>query len=317
VHAFELGVACEVFGVDRTDEGLPAFDFAVCSPSRKALSGAGGMQIRAQYGLDRAATADLIIVPAWHTRDEPPPAAIVATLHAAVERGAWVLSECSGVFLLAAAGLLDNRRATVHWREADRLAARYPSVTVDCDALYVEDGPIITSAGTAAGIDACLYIVRRELGATVANGIARRMIVPAHRDGGQAQYIETPVPLRAADGDDLAPLLAWMQGNLHRRMTVAELAARAHMSARTFARRFTSSTGTTPNHWLTQQRILLAQRLLEKEDLDVEQVARRCGFGNADLLRHHFVQQVGTTPTAYRRMFAHEAAIAEPGHPLP
>jgi AraC family transcriptional regulator, transcriptional activator FtrA len=302
IHPFELGVACEVFGIDRSDEGLPVFDFAVCAANRKPLPGTGGMSVRAGYGLDRAATADLIVIPAWHRRDERPPTAIVRALHDAVDRGATVLSECTGVFLLAEAGLLDGRCATAHWRDADLLANRFPGVAVQPDRLYVEDGPVITSAGTAAGIDACLYVVRRELGAAVAVGIARRMIVPPQRDGGQSQYVETPMPKHT--DDHLAPLLAWMQGHLHTSMTIADLAARAHMSERTFARRFTAVTGTTPNSWLTRQRIVLAQRLLEERDLDIEQVARHCGFRTADLLRHHFVHQVGTTPTAYRRTFS-------------
>lgn len=302
IHPFELGVACEVFGVDRSDQGLPVFDFAVCAAGRKPLPGSGGMTVRAGYGLERVATADLIVIPAWHRRDERPPAAIVRVLHDAVERGATVLSECTGVFLLAEAGLLDGRCATAHWRDADLLADRFPGLAVQADRLYVEDGPVITSAGTAAGIDACLYVVRRELGAAVAVGIARRMVVPPQRDGGQAQYVETPLPTHT--DDHLAPLLAWMQGNLHTSMTVADLAARAHMSQRSFARRFAAATGTTPNSWLTKQRILLAQRLLEERDLDIEQVARHCGFRTADLLRHHFVHQVGTTPTAYRRTFS-------------
>jgi transcriptional regulator GlxA family with amidase domain len=304
IHPFELGVACEVFGIDRSADGLPCFDFAVCSAKRTSFPAAGGMTVRTAYGLDRAATADLIVIPAWHTRDEPLNPAIVAALRAAIERGASVLSECTGVFLLAAAGLLSGRRVTAHWRDADRLADRYPELTVEPDQLYVADGPIITSAGTSAGIDACLFIVRRELGAAAANGIARRMVVPPHRDGGQAQYVETPVPLRANDTTDLTGTLAWIQGNLHQEITVEALAARAHMSSRTFARRFGAATGTTPNHWVTRQRVLLAQQLLEGNELDIEQVARRCGFRSADVLRHHFSQQLGTSPTGYRRTFA-------------
>ncbi len=203
VHPFELGVACEVFGIDRSDDGLPRFDFAVCATGRRPLPGPGGMSLRASYGLDRAANADLVVIPAWHTRDESPPRPVVDLLRATVARGAWLLSVCSGAFLLAATGLLDDRRATCHWHDAGLLAARFPHLALEPDRLYVEDGPIVTSAGTAAGIDACLHIVRRELGARVANGIARRMVVPPHRDGGQAQYVETPVPRRPADDTDL------------------------------------------------------------------------------------------------------------------
>jgi transcriptional regulator GlxA family with amidase domain len=304
IHPFELGVACEIFGIDRSEEGLPRFDFAVCSEGAGPLPAAGGMVVQIGHGLERAASADLIVIPAWHTRDEPPSPAIVRVLREALERGARVVSECTGVFLLAAAGLLTGRRVTAHWRDADRLARRFPELTVECDRLYIADGQIITSAGTSAGIDACLYIVRDELGVAAANGIARRMVVPPHRHGGQAQYVETPVPRSERGTDDLAPVLAWIQGNLHRTMSVASLAEQAHMSARTFARRFGEATGTTPNQWLVRQRVLLAQSLLEEGDLDVEQIAHRCGFGSADVLRHHFVRQLGTSPTAYRRTFA-------------
>ncbi len=305
IHPFELGVVCEVFGLDRSADGLPNFDFAVCAPDSRPLAGVGGMTVRTSHGLDRAATADLVVIPAWEHDQIAPPAAIVDVLHAAVDRGATVLSVCSGVFLLAAAGLLDGRRVTCHWFHADRLAAGFPSLRVEPNRLYVDDGQIITSAGTAAGIDACLHVVRRELGAQVANGIARRMVVPPHRDGGQAQFIQTPVPTRVADGADLAPLLAWMQAHLDEQMTVAQLASRAHLSPRTFARRFAATTGTTPHQWLTRQRVLLSQQLLEEGGLGVDAIARRTGFGTADLLRHHFSQQVGTTPLAYRRTFQH------------
>jgi transcriptional regulator GlxA family with amidase domain len=306
VHPFELGVACEVFGIDRSNDGLPRFDFAICASGRAPLRGPGGMSVQASYGLDRAATADLVVIPAWHTRDEPPPRPVVNLLRATVDRGSWLLSVCSGAFLLAGAGLLDGRRATCHWHDADLLRSRFPHLTFEIDRLYVEDAPIVTSAGTAAGIDACLHLVRRELGARVANGIARRMVVPPHRDGGQAQYVETPVPRRPADGTDLAPLLAEIQANLHRPFTVAKLAAAAHSSPRHFARRFAAATGSTPHQWLTRQRVLLAQQLLEEQDLNVEEIACRTGFGSADLLRHHFLQQVGTTPTGYRRTFSYQ-----------
>ncbi len=303
VHPFELAVACEVFGLDRSAEGLPTFDFAVCAMDDRPFPVTGGMTMQVGHGLDRAASADLVVIPAWRTDDVPVPTEIVDVLHAAVDRGATVLSVCSGVFLLAGAGLLADRRVTCHWYDADALAERYPCLEVEADRLYIDDGPVITSAGTAAGIDACLYVVRRELGAQVANGIARRMVVPPHRDGGQAQYIQTPVPVGVAVGDDLAPLLAWMQAHLDEQITVAGLAARAHMSSRTFARKFAAATGTTPHQWLTRQRVLLSQQLLEDGGLGVDEIARRSGFGAADLLRHHFSQQVGTTPMAYRRTF--------------
>jgi transcriptional regulator GlxA family with amidase domain len=225
----------------------------------------------------------------------------VAELHAATARGARVLAVCSGAFLLAAAGLLDGRRAATHWRYAPALAARYPAVRVDPDVLYTEDGPVVTSAGTAAAIDACLHLVRREHGTAVANALARRMVVAPHRDGGQAQYAETPV----ADVDDraLADLVQWLERNLDEPVTVRDLAARALMSPRTFARRFKAATATTPHRWLLARRLLLAEHLLEDTDLAVDQIARRCGLGSPDTLRHHFAERRRTSPTAYRRAF--------------
>ncbi|MGH3439493.1 MAG: helix-turn-helix domain-containing protein, partial [Sciscionella sp.] len=221
-----------------------------------------------------------------------------------------VMGVCTGAFALAAAGLLDGRRATSHWYHSQLLAERYPKVKVDFDKLYIQDGPVITSAGTAAGIDACLYLVRQEYGADVANGLARRMVVSPHRDGGQAQYVDTPVPRTQSPSDDLGATLFWAQTHLEQDITVAGLAARAHMSARTFARRFTATTGTTPHQWLTAQRVFLAQRLLEKHGLDIDEVARRSGFGGGDLLRHHFAKQVGVSPSSYRLRFRHTLAMS-------
>jgi transcriptional regulator GlxA family with amidase domain len=314
VQVFELAVLCEVFGVDRSGDGLPPFDFAICAADPRPRAAVGGMSVQPGHGLDRALTADLVAVPGGSPEGAPPGQDVIDVLRAAVDRGATVLSVCSGVFVLAAAGLLDGRRATCHWYQADRLRARFPNIAVQPDRLYVADGPVVTSAGTAAGIDACLYLVRRELGAQVANGIARRMVVPPHRDGGQAQYVETPVPPRPA-GEDLGPLLEWLQAHLDQPHSVAALATRVHMSPRTFARRFAASTGTTPHGWITSQRVLLAQRLLEESDLDVETIAHRCGFGNGEALRHHFARALGTTPTAYRSTFGHHLAPA--GRPAP
>jgi transcriptional regulator GlxA family with amidase domain len=212
-----------------------------------------------------------------------------------------LLSVCSGAFILGEAGLLDNRRCTTHWMHAAELARRYPAAKVDSDVLYVDDDPVITSAGTAAGIDACLYLVRKEQGSRVANGIARRMVVPPHRDGGQAQYVTQPVA-PACDGT-LHDLLEWLRLNLAAPLTVRQLAVRANMSERTFARRFVQDTGTTPQRWITGQRILLAQQLLEETDETVDAIADRTGFGNAIAMRHHFRLWRGTTPNAYRHLF--------------
>ncbi|QXE34804.1 helix-turn-helix domain-containing protein [Streptomyces sp. GMY02] len=302
VHPFELGVLCEVFGLDRSDEGLPVPDFAVVSAEGPVLRSHAGFTLGDMHGLDRLEKADLIAVPAgdsYVNRDYPPE--LLAALRRAVDRGARVLSVCSGVFVLGAAGLLDGRRCTVHWLHAAALARAYPRAVVEPDVLYVDEGPVITSAGTAAGIDACLHLVREEYGPEVANAIARRMVVPPHRDGGQAQFIERPLPRNRCD--TVGGVLGWMERHLDREMTVEQLAARAHMSPRTFARRFQQETGTTPYRWLLRQRVLLAQELLEATDETVDSVAGRAGFGNAAGLRHHFLRTLGTTPNAYRRTF--------------
>ncbi|MGW0941596.1 helix-turn-helix domain-containing protein [Streptomyces sp. NPDC002623] len=310
VHPFELGVLCEVFGLDRSDGGLPAYDFAVVSAEGPVLSThVGGLTVSTPYGLDRLEEADLIAVPASDAnveREYPPE--LLAALRRGVDRGARVLSVCSGVFVLGAAGLLDGRRCAAHWRHADLLARRYPRTTVEPDVLYVDEDPVITSAGTAAGIDACLHLVRKEQGPEVANGIARRMVVPPHRDGGQAQYVARPLPRSACD--TVGGVLVWMEAHLDQEITVEQLAERAHMSPRTFARRFQQETGTTPYRWLLRQRVLLAQHLLEATDETVDAIAWRAGFGTAGALRHQFVQALGTTPNAYRRTFRGPQAVA-------
>ncbi|MFE9658510.1 helix-turn-helix domain-containing protein [Streptomyces sp. NPDC005955] len=302
VHPFELGVVCEVFGLDRSDQGLPVYDFAVVSGEGPVLTTHAGFSVRVEHGLERLEEADLITIPAgeqYGSREFPEP--LLDALRQATERGTRVLSVCSGVFVLGAAGLLDDRRCAAHWRHADELAVRFPRARVERDVLYVDENPVITSAGSAAGIDSCLHIVRQEHGSEVANAIARRMVVPPHRDGGQAQYIKRPMP--TARCDTVGEVLVWMGRNLDRTVTVEELADRAHLSARTFARRFRQETGTTPYRWLLQQRVLLAQELLEETDETVDSVAGRAGFGNAATLRHHFLRVLGTTPHAYRRTF--------------
>ena len=302
VHPFELGVVCEVFGLDRSDEGLPVYDFAVASAEGPTLTTHAGFSLTTEHGLERLETADLIAVPAGQTyaaREYPPE--LLDALRRAVERGARILSVCSGAFVLAAAGLLDDRRCAVHWRHAEELARRYPRVRVEPDVLYVDEGPVITSAGTAAGIDACLHLVREEHGPEVANAIARRMVVPPHRDGGQAQYIERPLPRSRCD--TVGEVLVWMERHLDEEVTVEQLADRAHMSPRTFSSRFQLETGTTPYRWILRQRVLLAQQLLEATDETIDAIAWRTGFGNAAALRHQFVRSLGTTPQAYRRTF--------------
>ena len=300
VAPFELGVVCEVFGIDRRDTGGPAFDFTVCAPRPGPVPGKTGMSILVEHGLEAADHADLVVMVAHDLGTAVPPE-VLETLRAAHARGAWVLSVCSGAFALGAAGLLDGRRCTTHWMFSDSLTRYNPTAVVDPAVLYVEDGRVITSAGTAAGIDACLHLVRRELGAASASAIARRMVVAPHRDGGQAQYVDTPLP---ADADTLAPLLAWMQEHLDEELSVPVLAAQALMSERTFARRFRAETGATPAAWVTRQRVARAQEMLERTDAGVEEISRRCGFGSAAVLRHHFARLLGTSPAGYRRSFA-------------
>ncbi|MFI6443123.1 helix-turn-helix domain-containing protein [Kitasatospora sp. NPDC050543] len=301
VHPFELGVACEVFGLDRSEEGLPVYDFAIAGAAPGPHRTHAGFTVDVPHGPERLAEADLVIATATDIRDEYPPR-IIEALRAAAERGARVLSICSGAFLLGAAGLLDGRRSSTHWRHAAELARRFPLTSVEPDVLYVDEDPVITSAGTAAGIDACLHLVRKLQGAEVARGIARRMVVAPHREGGQAQFVARPLPQEG--GDSLAGLLDWMRHHLDQELTVEQLAARVHMAPRTFARRFQQETGTTPHRWLTGQRLLFAQRLLEGTTEPVDVIAARCGFGNAATLRHHFGRWLGTTPQAYRRCFA-------------
>ncbi|HWJ85577.1 MAG TPA: helix-turn-helix domain-containing protein, partial [Cellulomonas sp.] len=292
--------------IDRTDDGVPAFDFRVAGVHAGVPVGASsGIGIVAPYGLEALDDVDLVAVPATVIRDDYDPAVLDA-VRAAHARGATIVSVCSGVFVLAAAGILDGRTVTTHWRHADELARRYPQVTVDADVLFVDEEDIVTSAGTAAGIDACLHVVRRELGSTVATAIARRMVVPPQRDGGQRQFIPQPVP--ECTDDSLRHVLDWVQERLADDHTVDSLAARALMSSRTFARRFAAETGTTPMRWLTSQRILHAQRLLEDSDLDIEEVSRECGFGSAALLRHHFRRAVGIAPADYRATFRSRVA---------
>ncbi|MBA2282762.1 MAG: helix-turn-helix domain-containing protein [Acidimicrobiia bacterium] len=310
VAAFELGVAHEVFGLDRSELVDPWYEFRLVATAGCPIAVTdGGYTIDTPWDLDALADADTIVVPAWKSHStNPAPPALLAALRSAHARGARLLSVCSGAFLLAEAGLLDGRRAATHWMYTAELARRYPLIDVDPDVLYVDGGDgIYTSAGTAAGIDLCLHIVRLDHGAEVTNAVARRMVVPAHRDGGQAQFVAAPVPDRP-DDDTLAPTLDWAVAHLDLPLTVEDLARRALMSPRTFARRFRMATGTTPLQWLLRQRIGHAQQLLEVTELPVEIVATRCGFGSATALRVHFKRLTGTTPQHYRRTFRREAA---------
>jgi len=307
---FEFGVVCEVFGIDRSAMGGPSFEYHVATADPGPIPTSLGFTMDITNDLSVAADADLIAVPAHLIGTETVDERYLAVIRDAVARGAWVLSVCSGAFALAQAGVLDGRRATTHWMHADRLARRYPKIEVDPDVLFVQDGTIVTSAGTASGIDAALHIVRVAHGAAAANVVARRMVVPPQRDGGQSQYILTPVPERRADS--FAEVTDWMLEHLDQDLTVDQLARKALMSSRTFARRFRADLGTTPAAWLNRQRILQAQQMLEQTDDGLEQVARAAGFGTAAVMRHHFLKVLQTTPTAYRRTFScrDEAAMA-------
>ncbi|WP_182526412.1 GlxA family transcriptional regulator [Nocardioides dongkuii] len=301
VAPFELGVLCEAFGIDRSDEGIPGLEFAVCGPETGAVPTSMGFSINVEEGLERVAAADLVAVPAM-PRNGVTPASVIEALRAAYDRGARILSVCSGAFVLGEAGLLDGRECTTHWRYTHELATRFPLARVVPEVLYVDSGRVITSAGTAAGIDAALHLWRQEYGAGVASAIARRMVVPPQRDGGQAQYIARPVP--DCDGETFGALQQWIVANLDQDLDVETLARRAVMSPRTFARRFRDEVGATPHVWVTTQRVLRAEQLLEQTDRPIERIAGDVGFGNAATLRHHFARVRGVSPQQYRRAFS-------------
>ncbi|MEU8234880.1 helix-turn-helix domain-containing protein [Actinoplanes sp. NPDC048967] len=295
---FELAAACEVFGVDR-DLTAPWYDFTVCGDDGAAVG--GWLRAGIQHGLEALARADTVIVPSCRDAADPPPPALVAAVRAAHEAGARVASLCTGAFILAEAGLLNGRRATTHWAHTALLRDRYPAVDVDPDVLYIDDGDVLTSAGKAAGMDLCLHLVRTDHGTAVANALARTLVVPPHRQGGQAQFI----PAAVGHGPDhaLAELLPWALERVASPLTVRELARRAGMSSRNLARHFHAVTGVSPLRWLLTQRVRLAQELLETSELSVEQIASRTGMGTATTLRRHFHQQLGVPPETYRRTF--------------
>jgi AraC family transcriptional activator FtrA len=303
---FELASAAEVFGLDRP--GLPSrYGFTVCTERPGIVPTKTGCALSVNEGLEAMAEADTVLVPAWAPKDSPASPAVLAAVRAAHDRGARMVAICTGAFLLAEAGLLDGRRATTHWRYAAEFASRYPAVEVDADALYVDLGDIATSAGTAAGIDLCLHLVRSDHGAALASRIARHMVMPPHREGGQRQYAVEPVE---EPSESLGAVLEWASEHLHEPLTVEDLAAQGRMSARTLARRFDEQLGTSPGKWLLSQRISAAQALLEDTDLPIESIAGRVGLSSALNLRRRFRDRLGTTPAAYRRAFGREAVRA-------
>ncbi|GAA2241009.1 hypothetical protein GCM10010430_23100 [Kitasatospora cystarginea] len=318
---FESSIPLSVFGVDRQDAGVPRYRLLVCAGEDGPLATTGGLTLTAPYGLEALARAGTIVVPAWRSISQPPPVEAIAALRKAHHEGARIIGLCTGAFVLAAAGLLDGRPATTHWMYAPTLAKRYPRVHVDPRELFVDDGDVLTSAGTAAGIDLCLHVVRTDHGAEAANALARRLVVPSRRSGGgQAQYIDQSLPEEIGN-DPLAEVVTWALENLNQQFDVEVLAARAYMSRRTFDRRFRTLTGSAPLQWLITQRVLQAQRLLETSELSVDDVARRCGFRSPVALRGHFRRQLGVSPAAYRTSYRARrpasggATVPPQGHP--
>jgi AraC family transcriptional activator FtrA len=318
VPAFELGIVSELFWLRRMDPELPSYRFAVCAETRATVRTSTGFAITPTHTLRRLATADLIIVTGAVPPLGPSAPALLAALRRAAARGATVAAVCTGAFVLGEAGLLDGRRATTHWGHTDRLAARHPGTTVEPDSIYVVDGPIATSAGASAAIDLCLHLIRVDHGADVANRVARELVVPPHRSGGQSQFTRTPVTGPRLPGSrTLADLLDWAAAHLDADLSVDALAARAAMSPRTFARHFAAATGSSPAAWVRTQRIRLAEQLLERDGATIAAIARRCGLGSTDTLRRHFRAVRGVSPGQYRNAFGTPASGQRSPQELP
>jgi AraC family transcriptional regulator, transcriptional activator FtrA len=303
VPTFEVGVAAEAFALARPELDVPWYEFEMCAEAPGELEAVGGFAVRVRRGLDAVDGADTVIVPGAGDVRAKPHASVVATLRAAHATGARLVSICSGAFVLAAAGLLDGREAATHWRYAELLAARFPRVRVRADALYLDGGDVLTSAGTAAGIDLCLHLIRNDHGADVANAVARRMVVAPQRGGGQAQFVEAPVST-SVDDDPVGRAMEWALERLAEPIAVGDLARAAYMSTRNFARRFSAATGTSPARWLLEQRLQASLPLLESSDLPIEEVGRRVGFPSPAAFRRHFARVRGIPPSAHRRAFA-------------
>lgn len=297
---FEFGIVVELFGLPRPELD-PWYTFEVCGVEKGPLNATGGVSIVPRRGLNGILEADTVVVPGWRNPDEMPPSRLIRALVAAHERGARLVSICSGLFVLAATGLLDGRRATTHWRYIDKVRRMYPRIRLEPDVLYVDEGDVLTSAGSAAGIDLGLHIIRKDFGTLAANAVARRLVVSPHREGGQAQFIDKPVGEQSSPW--LAHLLDWVQGRLGNPITVDQLARQAHTSKRTLSRRFADAHGTSPLDWVTNLRVRQAKDMLETTDRSVEEIADYCGFGSAPTLRHHFRARVALSPNAYRRRF--------------
>ncbi len=303
ISPFHLSVPCVVFGEDRSADGIPRYDVRVCvTGSSRRVATSGGFTVTADHGLEGLYGAGTVIVPSWRSTGETPPAPLLDGLRRAHDEGARIVGLCLGAFAVAAAGLLDGRRATTHWRYADELGRHYPAVQVEPDRLWVDLDDVVTSAGTAAALDCCVHLVRRDHGADVANRLARRLVIAPHRSGDQSQYIEHPVTTTDTP-DEIGAALAWARGHLDQPITVDELAARAHVSRRSLTRRFRAATGTSPHQWLLHERLTVAQSLLETTALSIDLVAERSGLGSAATLRQHYQRRFGTSPQSYRRAF--------------
>lgn len=302
---FEFGCTVELFALNRPELGVDWYRFDVCTLERAPIRATGGIELLVRKGVAALDRADTIVIPGWRDPEERPPERLLRRIRAAHARGARLCSICSGVFVLAEAGVLDGCRVTTHWRYADLLQARHPTLEVDAQALYVDEGQILTSAGSAAGLDMLLHLVRRDFGARVANQVAQRLVIPPHRDGGQAQFVPRPLP-----GDErgrLATLMAWVRGHPTESHTVESLARRASMSPRTLQRHFRDTVGLSPKQWLVRERVGLVKDMLESTQVALPRIAERCGFGSEESLRRHFRRIVGTSPTAYRLRFRTDA----------
>jgi AraC family transcriptional regulator, transcriptional activator FtrA len=302
---FEFGIAVEVFGLPRPEFDFPWYRFAVVAAEGKRARAMGGIVVETSLGLDQLSKASTIIVPGWRDKTEHPPQALLNAIAKASARGARCLSICSGVFVLAAAGLLKGRRATTHWRHVPELKKMYPDVKVEEDVLYVDEGNVITSAGSAAGIDACLHLVRRDFGSKIANSVARRLVMPPHREGGQAQYVAAPVQVRP--GRTIAEAMDWARKHISESIEITIMAKIAAMSERTFQRRFNEAVGLSPKLWLQRERMFRAQELLETTELPLSDVASQCGYESLETFRVAFRRTLDTTPAAYRSRFMQTA----------
>ncbi len=301
--SFEFGIATELFGLPRPELGVPWYEYRVIAASNEPIRMLGGLSVQCSTDLKHVRRAGTIVLPGWKSKDDLPPSALISAIRYAYLQGARIMSICSGVYVLAATGLLDGLAATTHWRYTDHLREMYPTVDVKPNVLYVDNGQLLTSAGSAAGIDLGLQLIRRDYGSGIASDVARRLVMPPQREGGQAQFICKAPTADTADRR-LATALEWAQGHLNETISVAELASLAHMSSRTFARHFVDEMGTTPLAWVLGQRLRLAQQLLETTVKSLDQVATESGFASLETMRHHFRKGLDTSPSRYRSLFA-------------